>query len=683
MEVGTQIEAPTGYGSLSSGQVYYFSGCHGEKVLLVWFANTKHGWRVYWIRLEKIDFECALKGEAPLIRRTTVQHSVPPWQWAEGDLDYDKLEESRQKSDRRTYREQADKKLLKITPALKVAEKIVAAIDPNAEIARICKRAGITEHPHRLQASFFAVYLHPGAGVWALKKPAGRTGAWDRASEKHADKKLGRPRLVDLNAGFSTARIKDKILKSFAKHCQIGKSLRKIHADALFEDFGCVTIKNENGSDFLAHPENEPFPTYGQFRAVVIKALSPEKLRRCLYGDARVRNKKAHDDGSYKAQAANLLEDLQVDAYFVLERAKSMISNQPMPRLAVVRALCNTSGAIVGVGFSLEGESEEAYRAALFCAAVPKELIFRLYGIDSSSVTWDMQGLPPACLSDRGPAGSSPLVQDLESRFPFKAITPSYAPKSKASVEAANPRKTRLEGKPSYIQSDLTVIQLMKREVLEVVRQNHSKDISDRLTDEEANEFLRRGWPAIAQRLWLLRTEQMRTHARVISIEQAVRLFLKPMQLTVNEKGVQFRHLLYSSEEFRVSGIHARLAKLFRPEITGYAVQISLMIIWVEVDGKLVELTPHKVIPCEDAEYLISVNDAAKFQEKRAVLASLTRQAGEAAANAAREAFKKSTGKTWNAGRRRDGTPKRPKGPVADEASVTKGRQSKNRRNAA
>lgn len=683
METGTQVEAPTGCGSLTSGQVYYFCGCYDEKVLLVWFVNAKHGWRVHCIRLAKVDFECALNGEAPLILRTAVQHTVPPWLWPEGNLDYDKLEERRQKSDRKTYREQAEDRLLKITPALRESDKILAALDPNAAIARVCRKAGIKDHPHRLQTWFFAIYLHPGAGVWALKKPAGRTGTWDRASEKHATKKLGRPRLIDANAGSSTALIKEKIITCYSKRCRVGKSMRAIHADALFEDFGCITTKNKDGINVLIHPENKPFPSYGQFRAVVVKALGPEKVRQNLYGDARIRNSKAHDDGSYKAQVANLLEDLQVDAYYVSERARSLCSSEPMPRLAVVRARCTASGANVGVGFSLEGEAEEAYRAALFCVAVPKELIFRLYGVDSSLITWDMQGLPPTCLSDRGPAGSSTLIQGLQTRFPLKAVTPSYTPKSKAPVESGNPRKVKLEGKPSFVQSDLSVPQLMKRELLEAVRQNHAQDISDRLTNQEAVEFLRRGWPATPQRLWAFRTEQMRTHARVISVEQAVRLFLRPVQFSVNEKGVKFRNFIYSSQEFRLNGVHARLAKLNKPEITGYALAMALMIIWVEVDGKLIELTPHKVIPCDDEEYLISVTDAADFEAKRAALASLTRQAGEAAANAARGAFKKSSGKNWSGGSRRDGVPKRPRGPLAEEARATKARQRKARRDAA
>lgn len=683
MEIGTQLEAPTGCGSLSSGHVYYFCGCYDEKVLLVWFVNSKNGWRVHCIRIAKVDFECALNNKKPLILRTAVQHPVPPWLWLEGSCDYDAMEGRRQKCGSKTYREQAETRLLKIAPALQDPGKILAALNPNAAIARICKKSGIKEHPHRLQCWFFAIYLHPGAGVWALKKPAGRTGTWERTSEKHATKKLGRPRLIDANAGSSTALIKEKIVSSYLKRCGLGRSMRAIHSDALYEDFGCVATKNKDGIIVLIHPENDPFPTYGQFRAVVIKALGSEKVRQNLYGEARIRNRKAHDDGSYKAQAANLLEDLQIDAYFVSERARSLYSSEPMPRLAVVRARCTTSGSNVGVGFSLEGETEEAYRAALFCTAVPKELIFRLYGVDCGLITWDMQGLPPSCLSDRGPAGSSALIQDLEKRFPLKAIAPSYAAKSKAPVESGHPRKTKLEGKPSFIQSDLTVPQLEKRELLEAVRQNHAQSVSDRLTNAEAVAFVERGWPATPQRLWAFRTEQMRTHARVISVEQAVRLFLKPLKFAVNEKGVQFRGHIYSSEEFRLSGMHARLARLNRPEITGYAVSMALMIIWVEVDGKLVELTPHKVIPCEDEEYLISMTDAAEFEAKRAELASLTRQAGEAAANAVRDAFKKSTGKTWNAGRRRDGTPKRPNGPVADEARVTKGRQSKTGRNAA
>lgn len=684
MNFGDQLIAPQGYQCLMSDQAYYFAGFRSERALLVWFVPVRHGWRVYTMHMARADFDSARKTDPPLIQNGAVQHRVPPWLWPEEGINYDELEERRYKERKESYRAQAERRLARITPALQLAEQILGNSKPLKAVVRVCSKAGIKEHPHRLQLWFFAKILHLGAGIWALKRPTGQCGGWDRTDNGHADVKYGRPALDDPKSGYSSATIRDQIMRSYASRCGLGRTMSSIHRDALREDFGCVTVLDRAGNEITVHPHNRPFPSYGQFRAVVVSNLGLDQVRHNLFGEARIRNRRGYDQGSYNSQYANLLEDVQIDAYFVADRPRSLYSNDPMPRLAVVRAKCSHSAANVGVGFALEGESEEAYRAALFCAAVPKELICRLYGLDADLVRWDMQGLPPACLSDRGPAGTSVLVMDLAERFPLKAVAPSNTPKSKASVEAGNPRDIELEGAPTYVQSDLTIPQLIKREVTEAVLKNHQTDICERLTNEEVCEFRRRGWAANPQNLWRFRSEQMRTDARQISIEQAVRRFLTPIKVPVDRRGVNFRTHWYSSKAFRDAKVQERLSSNPDLELTAYAISMALTLIWVEVDGRLMELTPHRITRVGQEEFAVCVFEAEAIQRARAALGSATRQVAEAAELGAAIAFEASTGKGWSDGRRKPGRPKPPTGATRQEAKITKGRVgSKSSRRAA
>lgn len=56
-------------------------------------------------------------------------------------------------------------------------------------------------------------------------------------------------------------------------------------------------------------------------------------------------------------------------------------------------------------------------------------------------------------------------------------------------METTHPKSTQLEGAPTYLLSDLNVIQMMKRELFRAAAKNHSKDISPRLSDQAIRDF--------------------------------------------------------------------------------------------------------------------------------------------------------------------------------------------------
>lgn len=682
MHVGEQFHVPEGAGSLRKGVRYYVARPREHDILIAWFERKSTGWRVHCMWVGRDLLMHAMKEDPPTALRCEPQLTVPPWLEKECGLNYDELEEYRSWARKETYRVQATRRLIEISPALDAENEILSSDNPLSEIVRQCAKAGSKTHPHRLQVWFFAYVLH-GHDLWSLKRPAGGVGLWNRREEPHRSKKLGRPSLSGRSYGWPSALMREDIISAYKRYGGLGVYMQRIHAIALERVFKCTVTKDASGQSVITQPQNRPFPSYGQFRYVVTQHYGLEAVQRALYGNARIRRCAVSDEGAYSGQYANLLESFEIDAYVVEDRPKSYLDGQTMPALYVVRGKCPHSKAIVGVGASLGSENKQAYRSMLLCASLPKSVIARLYGMGETIDDWEMVGLPPQIVSDRGPAGSDKLIRRSEDQPVIKTETPSYDGQSKPFVESGNPRSVKVEGAPSYVQSDLTVAQMVKREILEAVRMNEATSISDRLSNEEVIEFRKRGWSATPNNLWKLRTEQLRSSAHCLSVEQAVRRFAEPCEVEVDKRGVKFRKNWYSSKIFRDTKVMGQLVDGGALNLRAYIVPISARIIWVEVKGVLIELEPIRISRVDMDEFEVSLFEQDLYVEERRRLDSDTRIASEAASLRARTDFVEVTGKNWSDGERRSGKPKRPTGTVAAEVEIIRrDRASKNNKRA-
>jgi hypothetical protein len=386
MYVGIQFEAPEGFGSFRKAVRYYFAGGRTEvldglsvdTVLLVWFAQSSlrwQTWRAYTMSVHRQDFEAALTSLPPRLRILPKQFTLPPWLEEVDGVNFDEVEEQRSKmairkrsvdpatlaAQRGTCRQQVESRLLKIAAAMEKAAEILVAACPLKAIAATAYQGKKAFHPHRLQLWFFAYVLH-GHNQWALKQPTHRNGRWKRGEDGREINKFGRPSLVGTCFGWSSAPMRKGIVAQYLSLCGEGRTMQWIHRTALREHFGCVTVKDVDGNDVWFHPENKAFPSYGQFRYVVVEELGLEFVQTTVYGAARMKSKANANDGCHTAQYANILEELHVDAYFVEERPKCNSTDDPSEPLVVAEAVCVTTGAVVGVGFSLGSETGEAYR---------------------------------------------------------------------------------------------------------------------------------------------------------------------------------------------------------------------------------------------------------------------------------------------------------------------------------
>lgn len=658
MKFGHQLETPLGLGCLKPGIRYYYAGRSDENgVLLLWFHRSKSGaWRVGHIHLPEQILEKELTSPIRGIQPCARQLTLPP---ALSDLEGKNFNELNCWTFKRkqSHLEAVSTRLEKLFPLLDREQSILMSLNPLKAIGRVHKELGLSENVKRLQYWFFCYVLH-GRNQWALKPVTHRNGTWSRGSESHADKKLGRRHADGSRRGFSSKKFQEQVIDSYLSRCGLGMSMRSIHGSALQADFGCRTFLDDDGCPHLYHPTNQPFPTYGQFRYVVVSRFGLRQVQETIYGHARMRQQAKVDQGSYSSQFANALESLEVDAYRVEERPLGFISGQPMPALVVARVLCGLTGKRLGIGFSLGGENQAAYKSAFASMSMPAELLAQLYGVPVEVFKGHEPVMTRSLLSDRGPAGQQSLLDDLERKFPVKSIAASYSGQSKPTVESANPKTTALQGEPSFVLSGHEVANLMRREVMRTFSENHQANIIDRLSPSALHDFHQFSYPATPHFYWKYLTDRLRTCAQNMDWRDAIRAFGTKTQFNIDRDGLEWKGVTFSSPYFREE-LHEKLVSRGVASVQGYTLSLVSRSVWVEINGLLEQLEPNLRIRGGAEDLLLPLSSLVDSARVRAEVASSTREAAQATQVRMRQLVKDTTGAEFDAGVRRLGSPKK------------------------
>lgn len=672
MHIGVQLETPDGLGSLAAGLRYHYAGrseMHG--ILLVWFHPTETTrWRAAAIHIDEKLLEKELTESPPGIRKCNKQFNLPP---SICDLEGLSLEPDTSLSDRKggTGKDYVQARLTAITFLLEKEEQILTADRPLKEIARLSKLACSKTHQWDLQYWFFAYILH-GRSRWALRPATHQNGTWSRADSAHLNTKFGRPAGEGRRKGWSSLPLRSRIIKSYLDKCGTGIGMAEIYRKALSGEFGCLVRPDGCDGREVFHPKNEPFPSYGQFRYCVEQEFGLSAVQTTRNGKVRARRGALVDGGNTTGRLANFLEAVEVDAYRCNARPLSY-RHETMPELVVARAICVTTGARVGIGFSLGGETKEAYRAMLWSMAVDKKQVAEAYGIPANHLDWPMIGMCRSLLSDRGPAGQEALIEDLEKSFPIKSITPSYTPEAKPNVESSNPRSIDPEGAPTFVQSELHVAGLMKQEVLRAASENRSVSIVERLSPEAIDDFHRFAIPATPQALWRYLDERLRSNALNMTWEDATRTFLRASTVTVDKVGIVFNGLHFNSPHFRDSGLHEKLVRLGIKQLKAYSLSLVGRVLWVQADDRLHELGAMRRIRFDLEELDVPVSELEELARKKKVLRARTAESCQAAGVELESVVKVLTGEALNSGPRKSAKPGRgKKGQARQESAVLK-----------
>lgn len=654
MHCGSQLMAPEGWRTLRAGDTYHFLRNRKGRILLLRFVgDQKHQAQVHLIMLPQGGFEDAVDDGRIVV--CPEQDALPPWLSKFEDIDLSQIDVLRPR-DKKSHASRIEERLLALLPALQQSDAVLEAVNPDRLLNAIARNCQPVQNETRYRLWFYT-YLCFGRNSWALLPPFHNTGHHDRFA--YPNSKQGRTnKAFGKHYGFGCLpEVVETCIRGWLKHSGLKRSLQEVYRRTMISEFKCRTIETLFGTLDFVQPDGKPFPTYWQFRYRVFQKFGLTSIQLTLYGKVRHRARLAATQGAFSEAVANLMERIDADAYNTEDLPKGFIEGSTLPALSVVVARDWLSGLKLGIGFSFGAERTSAYRAMLFCMAVPKDFYCSLFGIKIERRHWPNEGMPGFLSLDRGPGASKNLQADLISKMPIREIVPSWAAQSKANVESSHPRSVDVDGAPLYLQSDLTPVQLAKQEIYRLLNYNRTADMSERFQPVGDLAYV----PPDPLSLWEYYDRRFRNDALPIPIAEAVRAFLIPVELTITEKGVWLYEQCYLSNQFRETGLLDKLKRSPHTVLTlsGYMLEMAVRHIWVEYEGRLFMLAAKLRLRDDEELLYLSHKELEQWHDARQVVRSAFGPHQQAVTVETMRAFEADVGKPWGAGRLRQGKPKK------------------------
>lgn len=656
MLIGTQILAPHGYGTFVQGTTYHFltNNINLSRIVFVHFA-----WKMgaaptaHIISMPQDEIQIAFTDNNLIV--SPDQKSLPLW-LAPLEGEHLALRDSKRIKPKKSHHERVELRLLAINDALQNLSSILHSEDIAAELNAYARLTTPPQNETRYR-TWFLTYLCFGRNIWALQPPFHLCGQWSRDS--NAVMKQGAPsKARGKNYGYKmTPEMRERCIKAYIKFIKAGKTMIAVYVDAMLKEFKCKTTETTGGLRQFYQPDGKPFPTLRQFRYEVGKSLGIENIQKNRYGSARHRRSLAAPKGKFSANVSCLMEIVVMDGYFTKEKPKGYLEGSTLPPVCVVIARDELSGAKLGIGFSFGKETEAAYRMMMFSMAVPKDYFCMLWGITLKPGEWTNQGIPPHFKVDRGPGASSTLLPQDEKSPVIRNMTPSWAAQAKATVESSHPRDIKFEGESKYFASNLTPVELARREIYALILYNHTADMSSRMEIDSALAMV----APTPHALWEHYDANFRNSAIPISIADSVRQYLTPITLTAKKDGIFYMGRRFNSSELRESGLLDRIARenLGNMSLQGYFMEFNTRHIWVEVGNQILLLGAQLNIREDEELSYRSAAELSQWDEARAKVNSEFAIHKAAATAEFTQRFQEDTGKNWDSGNYKSGQRKK------------------------
>ncbi len=654
MRAGDQIVAPAGWRDFSGTGLYFYLGSNAKRArkLIVEFRQFRADyWRAHLLATPFAAFEEAVLAGRLQVATTPIVR--PPWLHRYGDQNLEMLDASRQHAAQK-HAARVARRLDLISPFVSELESILQSEDPMLTVRTRARREG--QNPDRIQL-WLLTFLCFGRNRWSLMPPFANAGRWERSGSGAI--KRGRGSLLH---GKHFGHNVDDQMRALIKQSYIdlqkrGSTMSAIWTEAVRKVWGCTTKKGvlPSGRSYLyvAHPAGSPFPTLEQYRYHVNRQVSRATVQINRYGEHRVRAEKSVSIGPFAASYSNLYERVEVDAFRVAEKPRAFGGTHELPELIAVRGRCAVSGALLGIGFSFGSETRAAYRMMLFSSAIGKVRFCKLFGIEIEPSDWPCEGLPPHFLSDRGPAGHRKMADEAASKLAIRAIAPSFHPRSKSIIESSNPRNTRMVGPPNHLRSDHDPVMLARSVIIDTMTANNSMDVCSRLT----NEMIAGDVIPNPLGVWEFLDTRGRNDAQPLPFEDAVRAFLTPRKFALKDSAAYLEHVRFNSPKLADSGIFERSAAAVGTTIDGYILDLCVRHVWVEIDGKLIQLSAELPISDDTDQLYISIEELDHLSALRRTLSNAGVQHRQAAQLDAATRFHEDTGADLHGSRRIAGKP--------------------------
>lgn len=680
MHVGIQLLASEGCDCLAKDRIYHFVRNDQVRVLLIDFGevvNEDSGCpRKPPRQMAKLHIMKAVRFEGALIsgeiRVAPDQSLLPPWLAPVDGLNIEAIDLRRMKGKledvdpelakqdgaperdaSRVYShiDRIDQRERILQNALDNSAEILAAHDPCLELNRYARAAVPRQNETRFRLQFWVKLCFPRSR-WALLSPFCRIGHWDRASEEHKDTKFGRPanRYGKLyGSPGSDPKFVKRIEDSYWLYQREGKSMRSIYDVAMRKEFGCLSLQTPEGKGrYFVHPKGEPFPTPNQFMYRCYKAIGKDLIRSNLWGDIRVRNRHSTSRGRYSQAVANLMERTSIDVTKNPSIPVGLDKAIELPPLCSAEMVCEASGMIAGVGFSLGDESNTAYRYSMFCAAIGKPTFGRIIGMSISEEEWPGQGLPPDYHSDRGPGARTWKERSSDAEPAIRSMAPSHTPQSNATAESVHQKQAHIDGPPTRLVSRLNPVQMLRQSVYRIISQNNTRDASDRMTPE----MFAAGVVATPVGIWNYLEKRCRTVAQPMSFDEAVRSFLDPVEFTFDDGRLKLVGATFSSPELqdwisRDAGT-----------VKGFVMELAVRYAWVDVGTHLIEVEAQLPLRDDDEQIYLSLTELHQLARMRCDAKNDLKWSRAPTSSYYKDKCNRDVGEPWDGSKRKPGSAK-------------------------
>jgi hypothetical protein len=581
MMTGSRLVAPEGFQCLAKGVIYHFLVSNGgsNRVRLIQFVDDDKELRSQLITLTQIEFEDALE-DGSIFEDGTVD-KCPPWLEPVERFSVSHREDQRV-SAKESYDQKVNRRFAAISDLIVRLEDILASDNPDAAINAHAKGQNPQQNAKRLRLWFYT-YIVFGRNKWALMPPLHRIGSWTRDDPSYV-RRLGRPSPRGKSWGYRCDQaMKEKILSGYVAFRSPYKTANSIYRDIITKKFGCVAVKKDGAHEFI-HPDGKPFPTPAQVRYHVKQSFSSRQRSIAVRGTHKTRAVSG-SHGSFADRLINVNQRVEFDGYTISEKISGVIEGSATDAFCVVRAVCGLSGMVVGIGFAEGKENMDAYKMCLLSMASNKVKFCELFGLPIDPAEWPSEGLPPNVVFDRGPGASLDVEAEIRWLGTFET-TPVFSGQAKASVEASHPRDKKTLDQPTYFHSSLNFVQMARREIIQVLTDNHTSDASRRM-DEELILARVKPTPLGIFNYW---DSRGRNSAQGMQFDIAIRGFLAQRPATIRRDAVYFYGRKYKSPSLVATGVFDRVAKDGVISATARTLTMCVRHIWIEVYGELHEL---------------------------------------------------------------------------------------------
>ena len=681
IQIGSMLSAPNGFLNLRKGEIYYFlkSNPNREIVRLVQFVGYEHPSTEtrdqklarpapipVLVGIRRFAFEAAVK--EGLITNIAASSSMPPWLATLTGKDLVAANAQRKRK-RRSHLDIINERLRHIASLLEREDEILCSADPDKAINAHARHCVPKQNETRLRRWFYAYVLF-GRNKFALHYSTGRIGKWDRTLSTRQKQGAPSKYFGKYFGHHADAAMRKTILDSYIDRAKQGMSITEMYGEALEDEFKCKVYTDSNGMRSYVQPDGLPFPSHYVYRYHINKELDSSSVRRTKIGPNRERTENQPSKGKFTERVSNLMEIVELDGFFSKELPKGYIDNEPLPPLCEVRSRDTASGITTGIGFSQGSETAAAYQATAFCEAVDKVRFCKLFGIDIEPGDWPSIGRSPHQITDRG-VGATPaaLPRDREAIPVFRTMTPSYSGQSKAVIESSHPKRVSNKDAPSFVSSNLTPHEMIKRSIFQVLAENERMNVRDRIP-MDLIPHVRKTSPI---GLWNALDDLGRNDAQTMAFDDAVRCFLPLHDASIGRDGVHFNGQIYHSDQLLGSKLVRQLA--FRDKtvkVKVYVLEACVRHIWLEIEGSLAQIDLTIPLRVSDQDLYISLAELKQLhaiQNENEARFAMHRLATE---TEFKSKYTRLTGKKWDSSVLKPGRPKRGTKRAKQEASEAK-----------